>query len=56
MTYNDRITYYENLLRDPFPLLKSDLQSVIKRDAYNAAVNGAITADQHQAIVRKFDL
>lgn len=56
MTFQERLAYYENLLRDPFPLLKSDLQSVIKRDAYNAAVSGAITAEQHQAIVRQFNL
>lgn len=56
MTFQDRITYYETLLFDPFPLLKSDMQSVIKQDAYNAAVYGAITAEQHQQIIKQFDI
>ena len=56
MTFQERLAYYKELLQDPFPLLKSDMQSVIKNDAYTAAVNGAITAEQHQTIVRQFDL
>lgn len=48
----DKINEYKELLRDPFPLLKRDLEPIILRDSYNLFLNGSIS-DNELSYIRK---
>lgn len=52
--YETKREYYRELLTNTFPLTKSDMQSVIKRDAYESLVVGSISNDEHQKLVEEF--
>lgn len=42
----DKINEYKELLKDPFPLLKRDLESIILKDSYNLFLNGLISNNE----------
>lgn len=49
----DKINYYKELLKDPFPLLKSDIKRVIESDLYNQFIYGGLSNEQIEYIKKE---